>query len=137
MRPRGQPIGPQCQVGPPERQVSRNHRLAINTHGLWKPSAQVKKHFPSIQWETFSSVTDPELQEPGLWHIWYYIPLCTSFPQKYNGDGFRTPLGDFKSSPQIHHSTLKEGFRQPVFQFIVALRRPFEDTNHLVMSFQH
>ncbi|MBW0531211.1 hypothetical protein O181_070926 [Austropuccinia psidii MF-1] len=43
------------------------------------------------------------MQEPRMVHIWYYIPLCTIFPQQSNGDVFRTKLRHSNSSPQIHH----------------------------------
>ncbi|MBW0473967.1 hypothetical protein O181_013682 [Austropuccinia psidii MF-1] len=42
----------------------------------------------------------PTLQDPGVMHIWYNIPLYTIFSQKSNGDAFRTKLHDSKSSPQ-------------------------------------
>ncbi|MBW0506120.1 hypothetical protein O181_045835 [Austropuccinia psidii MF-1] len=43
------------------------------------------------------------MREPSMVHIWYYIPLCTIFPQESNGDVFRTKLCHSNSSPQIHH----------------------------------
>ncbi|MBW0481907.1 hypothetical protein O181_021622 [Austropuccinia psidii MF-1] len=68
--------------------------MASGNHQM--PSDQVQKGLPSAQGKTFSSVMDPELKEIGMWHIWYYIPLCTIFPQKSNGDIFSTQLCNFK-----------------------------------------
>ncbi|MBW0479404.1 hypothetical protein O181_019119 [Austropuccinia psidii MF-1] len=42
----------------------------------------------------------PILKAAGVVHIWYYIPLCTIFSQKFNGDAFRTKFYDFKSRSQ-------------------------------------
>ncbi|MBW0490637.1 hypothetical protein O181_030352, partial [Austropuccinia psidii MF-1] len=41
--------------------------------------------------------------EPQMVHIWYYVPLCTIFPQYSNGKVFRTKLCHLNSTPQIHH----------------------------------
>ncbi|MBW0508838.1 hypothetical protein O181_048553 [Austropuccinia psidii MF-1] len=42
----------------------------------------------------------PILKVAGVVHIWYYIPLCTIFLQKFNGDLFRTKFHDYKSRSQ-------------------------------------
>ncbi|MBW0504841.1 hypothetical protein O181_044556 [Austropuccinia psidii MF-1] len=34
----------------------------------------------------------PILKVAGVVHIWYYIPLCTIFAQKFNGEVFRNEL---------------------------------------------
>ncbi|MBW0483977.1 hypothetical protein O181_023692 [Austropuccinia psidii MF-1] len=40
------------------------------------------------------------LKVAGVGHIWYYIPLCAIFAQKFNGDIFRTKFHDSKSRSQ-------------------------------------
>ncbi|MBW0537188.1 hypothetical protein O181_076903 [Austropuccinia psidii MF-1] len=50
----------------------------------------------------------PILKVAGLVHIWYYIPLCTIFAQKLNGDAFRTKFYDSKSRSQTPMPILKE-----------------------------
>ncbi|MBW0487878.1 hypothetical protein O181_027593 [Austropuccinia psidii MF-1] len=40
---------------------------------------------------------DTILQQPGMRHIWYYIPLCTIFPEKSNGETFKTQFSHLKS----------------------------------------
>ncbi|MBW0541354.1 hypothetical protein O181_081069 [Austropuccinia psidii MF-1] len=51
---------------------------------------------------------NPVLKVPGVVHIWYYIPLCTIFAQKFNGDAFRTKFHNSKSRPQNPTPILKE-----------------------------
>ncbi|MBW0513714.1 hypothetical protein O181_053429 [Austropuccinia psidii MF-1] len=99
----------------------------------WRPLVQVQKGLSSTQGEPFSSVMNPAPQEPGMWHIWYYISLCTIFRQQSYGDHFRYPLSKFKSRLQIQNFTLKEGSSQPVLKSMVSIRRPFKDTTHLVL----
>ncbi|MBW0481501.1 hypothetical protein O181_021216 [Austropuccinia psidii MF-1] len=50
----------------------------------------------------------PLLKVAGVVHIWYYIPLCTIFSQKFNGDAFRTKFHDSKSRDQSPMLILKE-----------------------------
>ncbi|MBW0592249.1 hypothetical protein O181_131964 [Austropuccinia psidii MF-1] len=50
----------------------------------------------------------PVLKDAGVVHIWYYIPLCTIFAQKSNGDVFRTQFHDSKSRSQNPSPILKE-----------------------------
>ncbi|MBW0581539.1 hypothetical protein O181_121254 [Austropuccinia psidii MF-1] len=50
----------------------------------------------------------PVLKVSGLVHIWYYIPLCTIFVQKFNVDVFRTTFLDSKSRFQNPTPNLKE-----------------------------
>ncbi|MBW0570631.1 hypothetical protein O181_110346 [Austropuccinia psidii MF-1] len=42
----------------------------------------------------------PILKVAGVVHVWYYIPLCTIFAQKFNNDAFRTKFHDSKSMSQ-------------------------------------
>ncbi|MBW0496252.1 hypothetical protein O181_035967 [Austropuccinia psidii MF-1] len=51
----------------------------------------------------------PVLKVAGVVHVWYYIPLCTIFAQKFNGDVFRTKFHDSKSRSQNPIPILKEG----------------------------
>ncbi|MBW0565344.1 hypothetical protein O181_105059 [Austropuccinia psidii MF-1] len=50
----------------------------------------------------------PILKDAGVVHIWYYIPLCTIFAQKSNGDAFRTQFHDSKSRSQNPSPISKE-----------------------------
>ncbi|MBW0574462.1 hypothetical protein O181_114177 [Austropuccinia psidii MF-1] len=43
---------------------------------------------------------DLSLGEPGVVHVWYYIPLWTIFPHQFNGEALGTSFSDFQSSPQ-------------------------------------
>ncbi|MBW0568004.1 hypothetical protein O181_107719 [Austropuccinia psidii MF-1] len=52
----------------------------------------------------------PILNVAGVVHIWYYIPLCTIFAQKFNGESFRTQLHLSKSRSQIPTPISKEDF---------------------------
>ncbi|MBW0547327.1 hypothetical protein O181_087042 [Austropuccinia psidii MF-1] len=50
----------------------------------------------------------PVLKVAGVVHMWYYLALCTSFAQKFNGDIFRTKFHDSKSRSQTPMPILKE-----------------------------
>ncbi|MBW0592276.1 hypothetical protein O181_131991, partial [Austropuccinia psidii MF-1] len=50
----------------------------------------------------------PVLKGAGMVHIWYYIPLCTIFAQKFNGDILRTKFHNSKSRSQNPTPILKE-----------------------------
>ncbi|MBW0555767.1 hypothetical protein O181_095482 [Austropuccinia psidii MF-1] len=50
----------------------------------------------------------PHTEAAGVVHIWYYIPLCTIFSQKFNGDIFRTQFHLSKSRSQNTTPILKE-----------------------------
>ncbi|MBW0541460.1 hypothetical protein O181_081175 [Austropuccinia psidii MF-1] len=50
----------------------------------------------------------PVLKVAGVVHIWYYIPLCTIFAQKFHGDVFRTKFHLSKSRYQSPKPILKE-----------------------------
>ncbi|MBW0557363.1 hypothetical protein O181_097078 [Austropuccinia psidii MF-1] len=52
----------------------------------------------------------PVLKVSGVVHIWYYIPLCTSFAQKFNGDICRTQFHLSKSRFQNPMPISKEDF---------------------------
>ncbi|MBW0545962.1 hypothetical protein O181_085677 [Austropuccinia psidii MF-1] len=53
---------------------------------------------------------DPVLKVAGVVHTWYYIPLCTIFAQKFNGDVFRTKFHNSKSRSQNPTPISKEDF---------------------------
>ncbi|MBW0531604.1 hypothetical protein O181_071319 [Austropuccinia psidii MF-1] len=95
------------------------------------PPDQVQKGFPSSQRKTSPSVMDPGLQEPGMGHIWYYIQLCTFFPQQSNDDTFNTQLCHFKSFHQPISPFQREDLSRSSWQFMVECTRPFKDTNRL------
>ncbi|MBW0512607.1 hypothetical protein O181_052322 [Austropuccinia psidii MF-1] len=48
------------------------------------------------------------LKVAGVVHIWYYIPLCSIFAQKFNGDVFRTKFHPSKSRSRNPMHILKE-----------------------------
>ncbi|MBW0503730.1 hypothetical protein O181_043445 [Austropuccinia psidii MF-1] len=48
------------------------------------------------------------LKVAGVVHIWYYIPLCTIFAQKLNGDVFRTKSHNSKARSQNPKPILKK-----------------------------
>ncbi|MBW0584329.1 hypothetical protein O181_124044 [Austropuccinia psidii MF-1] len=50
----------------------------------------------------------PGLKVAGVVHICYYIPSCTIFAQKFNGDVFRTKFHNSKSRSQNPMPILKE-----------------------------
>ncbi|MBW0476960.1 hypothetical protein O181_016675 [Austropuccinia psidii MF-1] len=50
----------------------------------------------------------PILKDEVVVHIWYYIPLCTIFARKYNGDIFMTQFHDSKSRSQTPSPISKE-----------------------------
>ncbi|MBW0590593.1 hypothetical protein O181_130308 [Austropuccinia psidii MF-1] len=55
-----------------------------------RPPNQIRKHSPQLKGDSFHSSVNPILKVGGVVHIWYYIPLCTIFAQKFNDDAFRT-----------------------------------------------
>ncbi|MBW0470958.1 hypothetical protein O181_010673 [Austropuccinia psidii MF-1] len=55
---------------------------------------------PQLKGKTVHYSMHPALQDPGVLHIWYYIPLCTIFAQKSNGEILRTPFRDSKPRSQ-------------------------------------
>ncbi|MBW0483616.1 hypothetical protein O181_023331 [Austropuccinia psidii MF-1] len=50
----------------------------------------------------------PVLKLAGVVHIWYYIPLCTIFAQKFNFDALRTKFHISKSRSRNPTPILKE-----------------------------
>ncbi|MBW0481178.1 hypothetical protein O181_020893 [Austropuccinia psidii MF-1] len=59
----------------------------------------------------------PVLKDPGVVHIWYNIPLCTTFAQQSNGDIFRTKLHDSKLSLQAITNFEEGCFSYSVWKF--------------------
>ncbi|MBW0523090.1 hypothetical protein O181_062805 [Austropuccinia psidii MF-1] len=83
------------------------------------------------------------MQEPRMLHIWYYIPLCTIFPQQSNVDAFRTKLHHSNSSPQIHHPFQKKTYKPCSLaihgsyqQIIQGLPPPGSEGGGLIFSLQ-
>ncbi|MBW0546713.1 hypothetical protein O181_086428 [Austropuccinia psidii MF-1] len=68
-----------------------------SSHGLLQ---QAQQAFPLTSREFLHSSMHPVLKVAGVVNIWYYIPLCTIFAQKFNGDIFRTKFHNSKSSSQ-------------------------------------
>ncbi|MBW0559597.1 hypothetical protein O181_099312 [Austropuccinia psidii MF-1] len=105
-------VGPKPQLGPPEPLFVTNSldpKLAINRVGPFlfhgppwtnipamasgnhqRPPDQLSQPSPQLMGNTFHSFMPSVLEAAGVVHIWYYIPLCTIFAQKSNGDVFRT-----------------------------------------------
>ncbi|MBW0547736.1 hypothetical protein O181_087451 [Austropuccinia psidii MF-1] len=63
---------------------------------------------PQLKGKISHSSTHPVFKDAGVVHIWYYIPLCTIFSQKSNGDVFRTQFQEPKSRPQNSSTISKE-----------------------------
>ncbi|MBW0563754.1 hypothetical protein O181_103469 [Austropuccinia psidii MF-1] len=98
-----EPIGPIFGHGPPwtiiPAMASGNHQ---------RPPDQLSKHSPQLKGNSFHFSMHPVLKVAGVVHIWYYIPLCTIFAQKFNGDAFRTksqnPMPILKEDLSTHQS---------------------------------
>ncbi|MBW0467683.1 hypothetical protein O181_007398 [Austropuccinia psidii MF-1] len=82
----------------------------FSAHGLWwlpEATRSAQKSFPLTQGGLSHSSMHPVLKVAGVVQILYYIPLCTIFAQKFNGDIFRTKLNDSKSRSQNPTPILK------------------------------
>ncbi|MBW0582181.1 hypothetical protein O181_121896 [Austropuccinia psidii MF-1] len=108
------------------------HIPQYSSHGLCQSTEDHSHHqqdvSPQDQRDFYPNSMDPSLQEPGVVHIWYSIPLFTIFTQKLNGNVFRNSLSPAQSP------ILKEGFRPSGVQSMVATRRPFKETNSLAFQ---
>ncbi|MBW0480064.1 hypothetical protein O181_019779 [Austropuccinia psidii MF-1] len=125
-----EPVGPSFGHGPPwtiiPSMASENHQ---------SPPDQLSKHSPQLKGNSFHSSMHPVLKVAGVVHIWYYIPLCTIFAQKFNGEVFRTKSHLFNSMFQNPIPILKEDlFNSSVWQLMAAIRRSFKDPNHLTLQ---
>ncbi|MBW0553026.1 hypothetical protein O181_092741 [Austropuccinia psidii MF-1] len=96
---RGKPSSPKPQLDPPEPILAINFmdtKMAIEPVG--------PKFGHGAPWTIFPTMASGNHQRPPnqlrVMHIWYYIPLCTIFAPKFNGDVFRTKLDNFKSRSQ-------------------------------------
>ncbi|MBW0472924.1 hypothetical protein O181_012639 [Austropuccinia psidii MF-1] len=81
--------GPKCPYEPGTPQYSSHQRPPTIPSGI-SPQDKGKS----------SPVLDPGLQEPCMGTIWYSLPLCTIFSQKFNVDYLKTQLFHFNSSHQ-------------------------------------
>ncbi|MBW0569028.1 hypothetical protein O181_108743 [Austropuccinia psidii MF-1] len=90
------PIGPNFGHGPP---WTNSSAMASGNHQ--RPPDQLSPSFPSTPGDFFLSFIPSVLKVAGMVHIWYYIPLCTIFAQKSNGDVFRTQFHLSNSRSQI------------------------------------
>ncbi|MBW0526160.1 hypothetical protein O181_065875 [Austropuccinia psidii MF-1] len=79
-----QPVGPIFGHGPPWTIIPA---MASGSHQ--RPPDQLSKHSPQLKGNSFHSSMHPVLKVTGVVHIWYYIPLCTIFAQKFNSEVFR------------------------------------------------
>ncbi|MBW0542922.1 hypothetical protein O181_082637 [Austropuccinia psidii MF-1] len=107
--------------------------MAFGTHQR-PPVSFMKGIFPQDQGNPpTSTLIGLIMWEPRIVDIWYYIPLCTIFPQKSNGVVFRAKLRH--SNPVLKSITHFEGrlLSHSVLQSMAATRRPFEDPNHLAL----
>ncbi|MBW0492929.1 hypothetical protein O181_032644 [Austropuccinia psidii MF-1] len=74
-----------------------------------KATSSAKIHSsPQLKGKISHSSMNPVLKDAGVMHIWWYIPLCTIFAQKSNGDVFRNQFHDSKSRSQTPSPILKE-----------------------------
>ncbi|MBW0563806.1 hypothetical protein O181_103521 [Austropuccinia psidii MF-1] len=81
--------------GPPwttfQPMASGNHR---------RPPDQLRNPSPHLKGDFSHYSMHPVLKVAGVVHIWYYVPSCTIFAQKFNGKVFRTKFHDSKSRSQ-------------------------------------
>ncbi|MBW0574376.1 hypothetical protein O181_114091 [Austropuccinia psidii MF-1] len=121
--------------------------MAINHH---RPQIRQGPHFrpwtlvttrahlnpsPQLKGNPFHSAMHPVLKVAGVVHIWYYIPLCTIFYQKFNGDVARTKFHESKLKvPKSKAHFIGGVFSSSVLQSMAASRRLFKDPNHLALQ---
>ncbi|MBW0590507.1 hypothetical protein O181_130222 [Austropuccinia psidii MF-1] len=98
-----EPVGPNFAHRPPwtiiPAMASGNHKM---------PPDQFSQPFPQLKGNSFHSSMHPILKVAVVIHVWYYIPLCTIFAQKFNGDAFRTKSHNSKSRSQQSMPISKE-----------------------------
>ncbi|MBW0572858.1 hypothetical protein O181_112573 [Austropuccinia psidii MF-1] len=84
----------------------------FSSHSPWYPPETTRSSQlnPSPHLKGNSSIPPctPYSRFAGVVHIWYYIPLCTIFAQKFNGDVLRTQFHLSKSRSQNPTPILKE-----------------------------
>ncbi|MBW0470519.1 hypothetical protein O181_010234 [Austropuccinia psidii MF-1] len=115
---------------PPVPQMAKRTpgpKLATFSPGLCKPPEATNSSPESFLLHSgerllFTNVL--RSMDSGMVHIWYNIPLCTNFAQQSNGDGSRTKLGHFKTSPQIQNPVKRKPF-QP---FCLAIHGDYPKT---------
>ncbi|MBW0561968.1 hypothetical protein O181_101683 [Austropuccinia psidii MF-1] len=105
-------------IGPPEPNLAPNLISPTNGQkdprtqiGLWQSPEATRSssaRFPLHSTESLLFTNVLCSMDSAVVHIWYNIALCTNFSQQSNGDGFRTKLGHFKLSSQIHPWRLPE-----------------------------
>ncbi|MBW0496666.1 hypothetical protein O181_036381 [Austropuccinia psidii MF-1] len=64
-----------------------------------RPQDKLSNSSPQLKGDFSHSSMHPVLKVAGVVHIWYYIPLCTTFSQQFNGNIFRTKFHDSKPTP--------------------------------------
>ncbi|MBW0578744.1 hypothetical protein O181_118459 [Austropuccinia psidii MF-1] len=99
------PIGPIFGHEPPWTNISA---MASGKHQ--RPPDQLSQPSPQLMGNSFHSFIPSVLKVAGVVHIWYYIPLCTIFAQKSNGDVFRTHFHLSISRSQNPTPILKEDY---------------------------
>ncbi|MBW0515492.1 hypothetical protein O181_055207 [Austropuccinia psidii MF-1] len=98
-----EPVGPKFGHGPPWTIFQ-----AISSGNHQRPPNQLRKHSPQVKGNSFHSSMHPLPKVAGVVHVWYYLPLCTIFAQKFNGDVFRTTFHNSKSRSQNSTPISKE-----------------------------
>ncbi|MBW0497356.1 hypothetical protein O181_037071 [Austropuccinia psidii MF-1] len=93
------PMGPELWV-PNHKWAHLAPFWSIIPKGPKVAMASCRHQRPSV---TFRRVSPQDNRNPSaeMGHIWYYIPLCTICPQKFNGDTLRTPVHNLMSSGQF------------------------------------
>ncbi|MBW0590376.1 hypothetical protein O181_130091 [Austropuccinia psidii MF-1] len=105
------PLDPNLAKNPLETDMAIEPVGPIFGHGPpWTiiPAMASGKHYPQLKGNSFHSSMHPVLKVAAVVHIWYYIPLCTIFAQKFNGDVFRTKSHNYNSRSQNPMPILKE-----------------------------
>ncbi|MBW0465756.1 hypothetical protein O181_005471 [Austropuccinia psidii MF-1] len=163
MRPKGaatqppRPGGPKPHSDPPEPKLAKDLPdtiLAINPVGPifghelpWtnisamvsgnhqRPPDQLSKPSPQPMGNSFHSLIPSVLKVAGVVHIWYYIPLCTIFAQKSNGDILRSHFHLSISRSQNSTPILKADYSaHQSDKVMAAIRSLFKDPNHLYLQ---
>ncbi|MBW0508794.1 hypothetical protein O181_048509 [Austropuccinia psidii MF-1] len=121
------PVGPFFGHGPPWTNIPA---MASGNHQ--RPPDQLSQPSPQLMGNSFHSFMPSVLEVAGVVHIWYYIPLCTIFAQKSNGDVFRTHFHLFISRSPNTMPISNEDYSTHQFD---KLWRQSEDSSRIPTTF--
>ncbi|MBW0465798.1 hypothetical protein O181_005513 [Austropuccinia psidii MF-1] len=98
-----------------------------------RPPAYFQEDLPSRQGKTSlqSWTLGYKKQKWGIYGIIYhYAPFSSEIQWQY----FQDSMSSFHIMSPVHHSISKEGLSYSSLQSMEVSRRPFKDTNHLVLQ---